>query len=440
MRKAFKKLWNDKRGNILVIAGAALPLLTGAAGLATDTIHWALWKRELQRAADSAAIAGVYDRNAKGDTDDTDEAVLHDLQLNHHTGIEWVDDPDIDFPPDDGDMANQVSVELTVRKALPFSSLFMSSAPVIRASARAASVPGGETYCVIALDKRASIVGIEIAGSSYLDMGECSLIANSTNPNKAASNGSNSNTGGQGSTVIANSLAAAGGVQNSTSWQVDNYDPYATPADDPYGDLEPPSQSDCDANISLSGATTTRPSSDDGKIICITNVKGNKPEGLTVTGDVVLGKGTYVINGGDLTMNNSNASLTCDGCTIILTNFNDRTKTGNIKLTGGSIDLVAPTEDGETYKGVALYQDELAADDGKEGQNHINGNSDGGVVGAVYVPNRSVLYNGGGTNSAVCMQIIGGRVKFSGNSRIEIASKCDGAADTSGGRRVRLVA
>src|SRR4029453_3717289 len=62
MLKAFSKLWNNERGNMVVIAAAALPMLVGAAGLATDTIQWALWKRQIQRAADSAAIAGVYDR------------------------------------------------------------------------------------------------------------------------------------------------------------------------------------------------------------------------------------------------------------------------------------------------------------------------------------------------------------------------------------------
>ena len=67
MIKAFKRLWNDKRGNVLIIAGAALPLLIGSAGLATDTIQWTLWKRQLQRAADSAAIAGVYDRDRQAD-------------------------------------------------------------------------------------------------------------------------------------------------------------------------------------------------------------------------------------------------------------------------------------------------------------------------------------------------------------------------------------
>ena len=42
-----KKLWRDRRGNALMIAGAALPLLVGSAGLATDTIQWTLWKRQL---------------------------------------------------------------------------------------------------------------------------------------------------------------------------------------------------------------------------------------------------------------------------------------------------------------------------------------------------------------------------------------------------------
>ena len=55
-----KKLWRDRRGNALIIAGAALPLIVGSAGLASDTIQWTLWKRQLQRVADSAAEAGAY--------------------------------------------------------------------------------------------------------------------------------------------------------------------------------------------------------------------------------------------------------------------------------------------------------------------------------------------------------------------------------------------
>ena len=67
MIRFFRKLWQDRRGNALVIAGAALPIVVGVAGLATDTIQWALWTRELQRAADSAAFAGVY-ANVQGNS------------------------------------------------------------------------------------------------------------------------------------------------------------------------------------------------------------------------------------------------------------------------------------------------------------------------------------------------------------------------------------
>ena len=87
---SMKRLWKDRRGNALAIAAAALPLLIGCAGLAADTIQWTLWKRELQRAADSAALAGVYDRVATGTTTGTNAVVDHDLTINHHTGIALV--------------------------------------------------------------------------------------------------------------------------------------------------------------------------------------------------------------------------------------------------------------------------------------------------------------------------------------------------------------
>src|SRR5215217_8272382 len=88
MRKLFRRLWNDKRGNTIILVAAAMPMLIGSAGLATDTIQWALWKRPLQRSADSAAIAGVYDRVAHaGATSSTSTAVNHDISLNQHTNI-----------------------------------------------------------------------------------------------------------------------------------------------------------------------------------------------------------------------------------------------------------------------------------------------------------------------------------------------------------------
>ena len=51
-----KRLIKDCRGNVLAIACATMPLVIGCAGLATDTIEWTLWKRQLQRAAELGSI------------------------------------------------------------------------------------------------------------------------------------------------------------------------------------------------------------------------------------------------------------------------------------------------------------------------------------------------------------------------------------------------
>jgi len=452
MRNLFKKVWNDERGNALMIIGAALPLLVGAAGLATDTIQWTLWKRQLQRAADSGAIAGVYTRIGTDTQDAVESAVTTDLDLNDHTGIDLSTGyPKIERLADDGDKKKQVKVSLEISKPLPFSSMFMDAAPPIRAIATAASVPGADEFCVLATDESVAVVGLEITGSTYLDLGNCSLMANSKHPSQAASNGnSGGGSSGSGSTVKAKSLAAQGGVKYSNSWTVSDYDPNSPKIIDPFGPdgqqpLPNPSSSDCNKSVTTDmtknpsypmDRTTGADMDTAGDTVCF-----NGGQGLKVQGALKLQSNvTYIINGGDLVMNSNSASITCDKCTIIMTAPNPA-QTGNIKITGGTLSLTAPTDDG-TYKGVALYQDRRATDDGTTGQNQINGNNGASITGAVYLANRSLLYNGGSQTAAACMQIVSKRVAFSGNSNFKLTSECPlkGMTPIGGGQRVRLVA
>src|SRR4051812_14859016 len=149
MFEFFKRLIKDRRGNALVIAAACLPLVVGAAGLASDTIQWTLWKRQLQRAADSAAIAGVYDRVNSGTTDTVATTVSHDLSLNLHTFFSLkAGFPTVSFPANSGVKTDQVRVALALQRSLPFSSMFMSAAPTITANATAASIPSGGDACI----------------------------------------------------------------------------------------------------------------------------------------------------------------------------------------------------------------------------------------------------------------------------------------------------
>ncbi len=256
MRKIFRKLWNDDRGNALIIAGAALPLLVGSAGLATDTIHWTLWKRELQRAADSAAIAGVYERLDTNSTETVPTVIDHDLELNNHTGkiggvaIEMEDNyPAVDYPANDGDKQNQVRVALAVRKVLPFSSMFLEEAPLIRAEATAASVPGAAEFCVVSLETNAKNTGILISGNAGITM-DCSFMSNSPSANSAYAKGS--------AEVYAKSVAAVGGIQESTNWHVDSYDPYSDDVKDPFLNVTPaPADMKCAGKWKTQGNKTT---------------------------------------------------------------------------------------------------------------------------------------------------------------------------------------
>ncbi|GAA4005317.1 pilus assembly protein TadG-related protein [Sphingomonas humi] len=438
MLRLLKKLRRNERGNILIIVAAAMPLLVGSAGLAVDTIQWALWKRQLQRAADSAAMAGVYERvRAGGDTAGVANAVSSDLAINQRTGITLLADPVITFPASTTDMTNQVKVELKVRKTLAFSSFFMAEAPTIPAVATAAGVPGGGEYCVMGLDRRSTVVGIDIGGSTTVDMEKCSLIANSANPTNAATNTGNA------STVKAKRLAAGGAIQASAKWQVEGYDPYSPPADDPYaGTAMPSSPSECTRTANISDKQQDYPmnrSSIDkaGDIVCING-------DLKIAGQLTLGPATYVINGGDFIMNSSTSGVgvTCSSCSFLLTKFGDPTKTGNFKITGGNLNVTAPTSG--TYAGIAFYQDIRATDNDSKSQNQFNGNGGSVITGAIYTPNRSLLYNGGAgvTSGPACVQIIGKRVEFTGNSKIKLFSECATGGKNGGGSviRVRLVA
>src|SRR5687768_3527836 len=111
----FKRLWRDRRGNALILAGAAMPLLIGSVGLATDTIQWALWKRQLQRAADSAAFAGAY---ARFQDKSSSDAVTRDLTNNNHLWVPLMSGyPQVSEPADTTTFVRAVQVSLQVQQS-----------------------------------------------------------------------------------------------------------------------------------------------------------------------------------------------------------------------------------------------------------------------------------------------------------------------------------
>jgi Flp pilus assembly protein TadG len=407
----FRRLFKDRRGNALVMAGAFLPLIVGSAGLATDTIQWTLWKRQLQRAADSAAIAGVYDRvGAAGATTTTSATVSHDLTLNLHTWFSLKTGfPQVTYPTNAGSMTNQVQVSLAIQQPLPFSSFFMTAAPTITANATAAAVPAGGDACVDARETDASKTGVNITGNAGIYMPDCVIYSNSPASNSAAAGGS--------SNVVADSVATVGGVQQSNNWHVNAYRPYSPPLPDPFAGVTPvPGNMNCATKTVVKGGknVTTTIGLDETTDLSSLPAGTNCFDSLSVGSNksLTLPAGTYYINGGDAFIQ---GDLTCNGCTIVLTNRDAASPIGQFKVNASSkINLTAPTDTTNPFRGIAVYQDRRATDSSPG--NKINGNSGSQIIGALYFPSQELEYNGTGNTTAVCTMFVARRINFSGNS------------------------
>jgi Flp pilus assembly protein TadG len=424
----FKKLWRDKRGNAIIIMGAALPMVIGAAGLASDTIQWTLWKRQLQRAADSAAIAGVYTRYATGATTKVPSAIAHDIDLNDHTWMSLMSGyPQITYPANSGVKTNQVQVTLKIQQRLPFSSLFMSAAPIITATSTAATVPAGGSACFEALET-ANTTGLNFSGNAGIEAPDCDGFSNSGGSNASIARGS--------SDVTLNSVGGVGGVQNSNNFHVTSYRPYSPALADPFSQVNPDfSQMKC--NVGQTTTTTTGhganqvtttsttygsydlTDADNGNIANLKISDGTQANcfhSISVASNttLTLPSGTYYINGGDLTVQ---GTLNCTSCTFVLTNKDASSPIGNIKNNGNpasKMNITAPSDSTNPYKGIAIYQDRRAPDCNV--CNKINGNNASIIQGAIYLPSQELEYNGTGTTSAICTMFVARRLNFSGNS------------------------
>ena len=397
MLKAFKRLWNNERGNVLIIAGAALPLVIGSAGLATDTVQWALWKRQLQRAADSAAFAGVY---ARFHEDPSSAAVTRDLTNNKHLWVPLLSGyPQVSEPVVTG-YTYPVEVTLAVQQPLSFSSMFMSGAPTITATARAAGVDGAD-FCVVALEDDPGESGIIIQGSAIVNLG-CGMISNS--PAASISVGVN----GNAHNVTADPIAGVGGVPavNGVNTEKSYHLPQPDPYKDQYSTSIPPSAPCGNMNSHEVAESPNNPSVTTLSPGCYT---GNNQFKFT-GGDFVLQDGTYYLDSIDFDAQGGNIS--CNACTIILTGSTP----GQLKLNGNArLNLTAPSTG--AYAKMLVIQSTNAS--WSNNGNTVNGSANSSFDGAFYFPKQKVTMSGSSGATTKCANVVGRRVEFEGNTNLQ---------------------
>lgn len=410
-------LLRDRRGNVMILAAAGLAVLVGATGLATDTVQWSLWRHQLQRQADSAALAGAYaDAQGKNVTTSATADITRNNKLTFSAA------PVIENAPTAGAYAGNMSavrVVLQTSTRLPFSGLFIAT-PIISTEATAAIVQNGN-YCVIAL-AQTNNTGIYMSGNATVNMG-CGMASNTTSNNAVYAGGSSS--------IVATPIAAVGGLAWSSNYQgATTLQPYSLPQPDPFSALPTPDLSGMKCNGKMDvkpGASLT--------------VSPGCFSSANIQGQLTLNPGVYYLDSANFSAG-AQANISGNGVTIILTSSNAATQPnqiGTVSMNGGAtVNLTASTSG--TYAGVIFYQDRRAVDTGNANSiNTINGNASSAFQGAFYFPSQELDFSGTSGMNTQCMQIAALRVTFIGNSSIQNNCPSTSGANSFKGTQVRLV-
>jgi hypothetical protein len=394
-----RRLRASRSGNMAAMTAMLVPVLIGAAGLASDTAQWVLVRRALQRQADSAALAGAY---ALTQGRPASSGALADLGKNQNYTLTGA--PVIENAPTVGPfagVATAVRVRLTATSRLPFSSAFLGTGVNISAEAVAGLERDGD-YCIIALDTSPAL-GITNSGNTLVDA-QCGMHANSTGEPAVTGQGS--------ATIFASPVSASGSIRDGGNFATGTvFTPYNVQQRDPFADLPNPSPTGTVYNnvrVQSNRTQTLQP--------------GVYRGGLNIQGTANLQPGVYYIDGrsnGGLDIG-SQAVVNGSGVTFVLSNsdFTSSTTSGTaapVRINGGAtLNITAP--DTGTYKGVLMYQDRRATPMSETAR--INGNSSSRLRGALYFPRNELLFNGTSGMDIDCLQMVGFRITFTGTSDI----------------------
>jgi Flp pilus assembly protein TadG len=407
--KRLRRLFKNERGNALVIGAATMPLLIGAAAFAIDTIQIAVWKRQIQRAADSAAIAGAYAYAANTDVHDS---VHHDLDNNNFP--ETTSPETITVGPAYG-YTKTVRVQITSSASLPFMKVFGVSATTLRGDATAALTDDG-TFCLVSLYDGTS-TGIDLGGNADVQLG-CGMKTNSKSSSAVTITGSAS--------LTATPIAAVGGIPASSKFgSGTTLQPYSAAQVDPLAWVPNPDShmTNCSSQTLSGSNAAALAAAAVGGYICVAGID------IQPSDSVSLSNVTVIVNGGDA---NLKGDLTLNNGALIMSGPNGAA--GDINTNSqANITITAPSSG--DYKGVAMYRDRRASTITLK----VNGGSSSTIQGALYFPTSDLWYNGNSSMNTKCLQIVGRIITFKGGMSIQNA--CDPASGSSAFRQtvVRLV-
>lgn len=410
LRSLIRRLARHRSGNAAMLVALGMPLLIGSTGLAVDTAQWFLWKRELQHAADQAAIGGAWaltkrDKDAyKGQTLYYIYRANQEFDSNSSITASFIKDRQVSLASYAGGSNNSVIVSATAEHKLPFSGYVLGRSAVIRVRAQASFAAGG-TYnaCLVALNEEDQDT-ISIGGNANVTA-QCGLAALSCADGAITIDGSASVTTGSIATCgTANVPTELEGVV--TEGLTNLYDAYA--------DLVPP-ENNISRTYNCSGKGNNKSAS---------LLPGRYVGGIEVKCTTVLASGIYVIDGGVLDLA-ANYNVTGTGVMFVLKNgakikFGGNGNGNKITLTPmQEAHFVGTAYESQAAKlqGILVFEDR---NNNPSNPGHLlNGNSQSLIEGLIYLPSGEMTVLGTANVASQCLQVSAQKIKISGNANLQ---------------------
>ncbi len=381
-----------------------LPVVVGAAGFGVETTYWYYKRLSLQAAADAAAYGAALERRQGGTNAEIQTVAEAIVQANGFN------------PAVTGVAVNQTTVSgggttnvvLTDKAERFFTALFISSDPLMHASATAA-FGTSDTACILALSPTAGKAA-DFSGSSTLTLDGCSVMSNSNATNSINVQGA--------ATLYTTCTMAVGGIAYTSGLHLTSCSsvmPNTPSAADPYASVPEPAIPSGGCKNKNANNQTIQP--------------GYYCNGLDFKNNVTMAPGVYYIDTAQAFNLNNNAVVTGTGVTIYLKGSASLSINGGAKIT-----VQAPTTG--TYSGMLFMGDRTAG----SGLIKFNGTADSLMTGAIYFPHQNVTYNGNFSGINGCTQVIGDTVTWNGNTTVGVDCSAYGMNTIPVGSIVRMSA
>jgi Flp pilus assembly protein TadG len=415
LRRLARRIFPDQRGNVAMVVAAVFPLLIGAAGLAVDGVEWIMQKRQIQAAADGAAMAGVYGLIAAEDLDNSvNRSITAAGTVASNASIQAVQGP----PGHEADPF-AVSVKIAVPAYMSFSGMFLKHTPLISAEATATVVKNGK-YCAFALGPMEDQAGLVLRPDSDVQA-DCGVTTNAMSKHALEAQGT--------STIDAKALRSYGSLGDFKAAMKSGIREHALLQDDPLGDTDPPL-------IPSTGCPNVTVNPDATDLSLDPGCYGN----MNLNGTVHLQDGEYILSRGNFVVG-PQGHVECDACTIYLTSddpVSEPNSIGKVKISSDATVKMNATREGPNA-GILFYQDRHATSDLPGDENRLGGSSFSKLNGLIYFPSQTVYVDGNMRPDVQCARFIARRLVFAGH--VYIAENCDGLDKvTFATTEVRLVA